>query len=237
MHCLEYCDSLNIQRTTLKSINSKATNMSREQQHNPWLHGNPQICLQNWSFLFFFFFFKMPPNSDYYHHCCTDTSLSGWGVFVSRWGAATSIQSVLSQAAKCRAPLTRQTKSGARWWLMSVSSSLTAAFPFTQRLKKKQKKKNCLKKAAAESQQFWQKLTQRQQNQWQCAVGEASKTRDNSAFCLVISLAECAPSEVATLGATNGRRKRRAVKAVEIDVLLDAPRRENWGKTRQKWHV
>lgn len=55
----------------------------------------------------------------------------------------------------------------------------------------------------------------------QCAVGEASKTHDNSAFCLVISLAESAPSEVATLGGTNGRRKRRAVKTLEIHVLLD----------------
>lgn len=64
----------------------------------------------------------------------------------------------------------------------------------------------------------------------QCAVGEASKTRDNSALCLVISLAECAPSEVATHGATNGRRKRRAVKALEIDVLMDAPPR---GKLRE----
>lgn len=70
-----------------------------------------------------------------------------------------------------------------------------------------------------------------------CSWGKASKTRDNSALCLVISLAECAPSEGVTHGATNGRRKRRAVKALEIDVLLDAPGRENQGKTRQKLHV
>lgn len=54
-------------------------------------------------------------------------------------------------------------------------------------------------------------------------------------MCLVISLAECAPSEVATLGAANGGRKRRAVKALEIDVLLDAPRRENQGKNDKNY--
>lgn len=70
-----------------------------------------------------------------------------------------------------------------------------------------------------------------------CSWGKASKTRDNSALCLVISPAECAPSEGVTHGATNGRRKRRAVKALEIDVLIDAPGGKNRGKTQQKLHV
>lgn len=119
---------------------------------------------------------------------------------------------------------------------MSVSSSLTAALPLTQthsKTKKKPVSNICGRiptslaendPAAAESMAM-------------CSWGKASKTRDNSALCLVISLAECAPSEGVTHGATNGRRKRRAVKALEIDVLLDAPGRENRGKTQQKLHV
>lgn len=132
----------------------------------------------------------------------------------------------------------RQTKSAVPncWWLMSVSSSLTAALPLTQthsKTKKKPVSNICGRiptslaendPAAAESMAM-------------CSWGKASKTRDNSALCLVISLAECAPSEGVTHGATNGRRKRRAVKALEIDVLLDAPGRENRGKTQQKLHV
>lgn len=89
----------------------------------------------------FFFFFLRGDATKFWllHHCCYHDSLGGRGLFVPRWAAATSNHSLLSQAAKCRAPLTRQTKWGACWWMSLLKSD--SSLPAHSKTKRKPKKR------------------------------------------------------------------------------------------------